>query len=74
MLVHFLISLDSDADISGYCQYMSQANRGTSGPQTTVETIGKSTEGRDILLVKISNGGGGTKPAIWLDGGMHARE
>jgi murein tripeptide amidase MpaA len=25
-------------------------------------------------MVKISNGGGGSKPAIWIDGGMHARE
>jgi len=37
------------------------------------ERIGTSSEGREIGLVKISSGGT-NKPAIWIDGGMHARE
>lgn len=40
----------------------------------TLESVGKSTEGRDIVMLKISKSGGGSKPGIWIDGGMHARE
>jgi len=43
----------------------------------TVETVGMSTEGRPMKVMKISSGGAGsnaTKPAIWIDGGIHARE
>jgi len=39
----------------------------------TVSSIGKSYEGRDMPLVKISTGGSG-KNAIVIDGGIHARE
>lgn len=36
--------------------------------------IGKSTEGRDLIVVKISSGGNSTKPSFWIDGTIHARE
>ncbi|XP_044731558.1 carboxypeptidase B-like [Chrysoperla carnea] len=36
--------------------------------------IGKSYEGRDLEVLKISSGGNGNKPAIFVDGGIHARE
>jgi len=39
----------------------------------TVENLGKSYQGRDLPLAKVSTGGSG-KPAIWLDGNIHARE
>lgn len=39
----------------------------------TVINIGKTTEGRDLLAIKISTGGS-NKPAILVDGGIHARE
>ncbi|KAJ8951569.1 hypothetical protein NQ318_020446 [Aromia moschata] len=39
----------------------------------TLKTIGNSVQGRPIKLVKISNGNPGNK-AIWVDGGIHARE
>jgi murein tripeptide amidase MpaA len=42
--------------------------------RVTYERIGTSSEGREIGVVKISTGGGGNKPAVWIDGGMHARE
>merc|ERR1712223_106444 len=38
------------------------------------EIIGQSYEGRDLKIIKICKGGCGNKPAIWLDGGIHARE
>ncbi|KAK4036131.1 hypothetical protein OUZ56_028196 [Daphnia magna] len=39
----------------------------------TVSSIGRTHEGRDMPLVKISSGGAGKK-AIVVDGGIHARE
>jgi len=39
----------------------------------SVQNIGKSYEGRDMLLVKISTGGSG-KAAVFIDGNIHARE
>lgn len=39
----------------------------------TVVSIGKSFEGRDLKVLKISKSGE-TKPAIWLDANIHARE
>ncbi|CAH1276131.1 unnamed protein product [Diabrotica balteata] len=39
----------------------------------TVRTIGHSVQGRPIKLIKISNGNSSNK-AVWIDGGVHARE
>ena len=38
--------------------------------------IGVSVENRSITVIKISrpSNNGKTKPAIWIDGGIHARE
>ena len=38
--------------------------------------IGKSVEGRTLRVVKISSPpkNNQTKPAVWIDGGIHARE
>ncbi|XP_043286251.1 carboxypeptidase B [Venturia canescens] len=41
---------------------------------TTLEKIGSSYEGNAIWALKISSGGGGNKPAILIDAGIHARE
>jgi len=38
------------------------------------EIIGQSWEGRDLKILKICKDGCGNKPAIWIDGGIHARE
>lgn len=38
------------------------------------EYIATTFEGRDVFALKISSGGFGNKPAIFMDGGMHARE
>ncbi|XP_065344043.1 carboxypeptidase B-like [Cloeon dipterum] len=40
----------------------------------TLKTIGKTVENRDIQMLKISSGGNENKTAIFIDGGMHARE
>jgi len=40
----------------------------------TTESIGKTTEGRDMRVAKVCRGGCGNKPAVWIDGGIHARE
>ncbi|CAB0038349.1 unnamed protein product [Trichogramma brassicae] len=39
----------------------------------TTSSIGKSYEGRELLIVKFSTGGG-RKPALLIDAGIHARE
>jgi murein tripeptide amidase MpaA len=40
----------------------------------TREVIARTFEGRDVFALKISRGGFGRKPIIFMDGGMHARE
>lgn len=37
------------------------------------EVITQSFEGRDVFALKISSGGFGRKPIIFMDGGMHVR-
>ncbi|XP_055299554.1 carboxypeptidase B-like [Sitodiplosis mosellana] len=39
----------------------------------SLQTIGYSVENRPLKVLKISNGNSGNK-AIWIDGGIHARE
>lgn len=39
-----------------------------------VWSIGKSSEGREIYVVKISSGESNDKPAVFIDAGIHARE
>lgn len=40
----------------------------------TLETIGQSFQGRDMIVIKICSGACGSNPAILMDGGIHARE
>lgn len=57
------------ADIHGYLDYLAQTY-----PQfVTLQTIGTSVEGRPLKVLKISSNRPGS-PAIWIDGGIHARE
>ncbi|KAL1501714.1 hypothetical protein ABEB36_006995 [Hypothenemus hampei] len=56
-----------------YLQHLGQAYPDI----VTVSSIGRSHEGRDILLIKISSSGSNTylsKPAILIDAGIHCRE
>merc|ERR1712240_328755 len=38
------------------------------------ESIGKSYEGQEMIVLKVCRGGCGNKPAMWIDSGIHARE
>jgi murein tripeptide amidase MpaA len=40
----------------------------------STEVIGQSSEGRDIRVASVCRGGCGEKKAVWIDGGIHARE
>lgn len=42
--------------------------------RVNITSIGKSVEGRDIWQVHIKSTGCGPKSAVWLEGGIHARE
>ncbi|KAL0119104.1 hypothetical protein PUN28_009602 [Cardiocondyla obscurior] len=56
-------------DILGYLDYLAE----TYPDVCSVQTIGKSVEGRLLKVLRISNGKTNA-PAIWIDGGIHARE
>lgn len=57
------------ADIHDYLNFLGQAYPNL----VKTKTIGTSVLGQNLVIVKISNGRQGNK-AIWVDGGMHARE
>lgn len=40
----------------------------------TTEVIGQTYEARDMRVVSVCRGGCGNKKAVWIDGGIHARE
>ncbi|XP_049875752.1 carboxypeptidase B-like [Pectinophora gossypiella] len=57
------------ADIHGFMDYLAK----TYPSIVSVQSIGKSFEGRDLKMLRISNGKAGNK-AVFIDGGIHARE
>jgi len=40
----------------------------------STESVGKSGQGTEMRVAKLCKGACGDKPAIWIDGGIHARE
>ncbi|KAG5343265.1 CBPB Carboxypeptidase, partial [Acromyrmex heyeri] len=57
-------------DIYGYLDYLAN----TYPDVCSVQSIGKSIEGQPLKVLRISNGKTKNTPAIWIDGGIHARE
>ncbi|KAF4524148.1 hypothetical protein B566_EDAN012153 [Ephemera danica] len=60
-------------DIHDYIDYLAQ----TYPDICSVTTIGSSVEGRPLKVLRISSrkqSASGSRPAIWIDGGIHARE
>ncbi|KAF2363215.1 Carboxypeptidase activation peptide [Trinorchestia longiramus] len=59
-------------DMAHYMYYLEQ----TFPRNVQVLNIGSSFEGRDLLVAKVSTAefGNTSRPAIWIDGGLHARE
>jgi murein tripeptide amidase MpaA len=55
------------ADIDSYIEYLAI----TYPDICQTEVIGRSFEGRDLKLLKVSTGGESNKPAIWIDGGEY---
>ncbi|KAG8238263.1 hypothetical protein J437_LFUL016443, partial [Ladona fulva] len=58
------------SDMHGYLDYLAQ----TYPQMCSVITIGQSIEGRALKVLKFSPSGGQGRGAIWIDGGIHARE
>ncbi|XP_038222553.1 zinc carboxypeptidase A 1-like isoform X2 [Zerene cesonia] len=56
-------------DIHGFLDYLAK----TYPAIVSVKSIGKSYEGRDLKVLRISNGQK-TNKAVFIDGGIHARE
>uniref|UniRef100_A0A182NVG9 Peptidase M14 domain-containing protein n=1 Tax=Anopheles dirus TaxID=7168 RepID=A0A182NVG9_9DIPT len=57
------------SDIYDWMDYLAQ----TYPDLCSTKAIGKSVQGRELKVLRISNGGSANR-AIWLDGGIHARE
>ena len=57
------------ADIYNFLDYLEAAYDFVS-----TESIGKTTEGREMRVAKICKGVCGNKPGVWIDAGIHARE
>ncbi|XP_063243654.1 carboxypeptidase B-like [Bacillus rossius redtenbacheri] len=63
------------SDMLRYLEHLAAAHSDV----VEVITIGKSSQGRPLKVVKVSSGGphtksGALKAAVWIDGGMHGRE
>jgi len=61
------------AEVVDYLQQVVRAHPNI----TKLHTIGQSFEGRDLLVLEITNQGTGnglTKPGFWIDGNLHAGE
>jgi len=56
-------------DIHSYLNYLQDTYDFVS-----LESIGQSYDGSDMIIAKVCKGGCGAKPAMWIDGGIHARE
>ena len=63
-------SYHKNEDIDGYLEYLAKRYSDI----VSLEDIGKSYEGRVMKVLKVCKGGCGNKPALWIDGGIHARE
>jgi len=59
-----------------YGDIVDYANQLASDYPNLVKTqvIGTTSEGRDIVGLRISSGGNGSRPAVFLEAGIHARE
>ena len=67
------LSSDKYHPLSAHQEWLKEINK--NHPNVQLETIGKSFEGRDILLLKICNYNKcGQRPVFWIDAGIHARE
>jgi len=56
-------------DMYSYLDYLEQTFDFVS-----TEIVGQSGEGRDMRVARVCKGGCGGKKAVWIDGGIHARE
>ena len=73
LLLSANLSPDKYHPLSAHQEWLKEIKKNHRNVQ--LETIGKSFEGRDILLLKIcKNRKCGQRPVYWIDAGIHARE
>jgi hypothetical protein len=66
-IIHFsdITYVSLPTDIDSYIEYLA-----TTYPDICqTEVIGKSSQGRNLKLLKVSTDGDSNKPAVWIDGG-----
>jgi len=58
------------SDIKMELQNLARSNRGI----VSLFQVGRTYEGETMIGLKVTNGDGRSKPVVWIDGGIHARE
>jgi murein tripeptide amidase MpaA len=71
-IIHFsdIIHVFLSTDIDSYIEYLAI----TYPDICETEVIGKSSQGRNLKLLKVSTGRDSNKPAIWIDGGKRNKK
>ena len=73
LLLSATLSPDRYHPLSSHQQWLNDLSKNHRNVQ--LEEIGRSFEGRPLLLMKICHTGKcGNKPVYWIDAGIHARE
>ncbi|XP_048238262.1 carboxypeptidase B-like isoform X2 [Haliotis rufescens] len=70
----YTVNYHSYSEIIDYLQAVSSSRAKSQNVHADVFSIGKTTQGKDQAMIKIYRNDGRAKPAILIDGGIHARE
>ncbi|XP_067685626.1 carboxypeptidase B-like [Haliotis asinina] len=70
----YTLNYHSYSEIINYLHAVSNSTNKSPNVHADYFSIGKTTQGNDQVMIKIYRQDGRTKPAILIDGGIHARE
>jgi len=57
-----------------YSDHLADLEKLRTRPEISVRSIGKSAQGRDIFVISVAPDGGGSRPAVLIEGGNHPYE